>query len=118
MPSSNVNDLWSNRYVPRTGWGTAQLLSSAVRVAAIGVEPDGNAHAVFSVLSGTTENMHTRRYLTSSGWGTAQAIDSGQSGEPRDVRVSVNASGNVAAIWSRYRSRTSSAIDIWAKLFN
>jgi hypothetical protein len=118
VTSGTVNELWTNRYVQGTGWGTAELLSSEVRVAAIAVEPNGNAHAVFSVLDATAERFHARRYLTSSGWGSAQVIDADQNGEPRDVRMSVNPNGRVAAIWSRYRSRTSSSIDVWANLFN
>ena len=58
VTSGTIHELWTNRYVQGTGWGTAELLSSDVRVAAIAVEPNGNAHAVFSVL-GTTADVVT-----------------------------------------------------------
>jgi hypothetical protein len=95
-------NIWSNRYVAGTGWGTAQLIetdnSGSAESPQVGIDGSGNAIAVWWQSDGTRKNIWANRYLAGTGWGIAQLIET-DSGNALNPQVGVDGSGNAVAVW-------------------
>ena len=111
-------DVWVNRYRPAIGWQTAEKIddkdSGNTASLAIGLDPAGNALAVWAESDGTRDNIWSNRYTVGGGWGSPELIESDDSGSAESPRVAVDAAGNAVAVW--YQSdglRTS----IWANRY-
>lgn len=114
------NNLVSNRYVPATGWGTAELIetenSGDVSAPQIAIDASGNAVAVWARSSIGSYNVWANRYAAGTGWGNAAAIDSDQSNAPNPApHVAIDASGNAIAVWHRPDGSWDS---IWSNRFS
>ena len=97
--SDGVRDnIWSNRYVVGTGWGTAELIETNDSAGAfcpqVSADISGNANAVWE--QGNT--VWSNRYVVGTGWGTAQSIGVGSSGAD-SPQVSADDSGNAIVVW-------------------
>jgi hypothetical protein len=108
-------DIWSNRYTPLGGWGTAERIEihdDDARFPQVAVDPQGNATAVWGDWDGIRQNAWSNRYTPSGGWGTAARIeDDDRSAD--DPHVAVDPQGNATAVWS-YPSAVGEA---WANQF-
>ncbi len=96
-------NIYANRYVAGTGWGTAVLLTSAAGDAddpQIAIDSSGNAIAVWSQLDGANYNILTNRYVAGTGWGSAVIIES-NSGHAVNPQIAIDSSGNAIAVWSQ-----------------
>ena len=94
-------NIWSNRYVAGTGWGTAVLIETNAGGAwcpQVAVDPSGNAMAVWDQWDGTFRNIYSNRYVAGTGWGTAVLIKTNAEYE-RYPQVAVGPSGNAVAVW-------------------
>ena len=96
-------NIWSNRYVAGTGWGTAQLIetdnSGDAGGPQVGVDGSGNAIAVWGQSDGTRSNIWANRYVAGTGWGTAELIETDNRGSAWYPQVGVDGSGNAVAVW-------------------
>lgn len=97
-------NIWSNRYVVDTGWGTALLIEiNDTGISAyspqVTVDSSGNATAVWDQHDGTRPNIWSNRYAGGVGWGTPLLIESNDAGGASRARVAVDSSGNVIAVW-------------------
>jgi hypothetical protein len=113
-------DVWSNRYVVGTGWGTAELIemddihnlgASGQQVA---VDPTGAAVAVWSVSDGTRNNIWANRYIPGTGWGTPQLVEMESGGPASNPTIAVDVSGGVTAVWTM---SDGTRTNIWANTF-
>jgi hypothetical protein len=96
--------IWSNRYSPGRGWGTAELIETGTgdaRHPQIAMDASGNAIAVWRQSDGTRYNVWASRYLAGSGWTAAQLIETG-AGDTERLRVAVDTSGNAFAVWHQH----------------
>ena len=97
------NNIWSNRYVVGTGWGTAQLIetdnSGAAYNPQASLDSAGNAIAVWFQSDGTRYNIWSNRYVVGTGWGSVQLIETDNSRDAFASQVSVDRAGNAIAIW-------------------
>jgi hypothetical protein len=99
------DNVWTNRYVAGTGWGTAELIETdnadAVDLPQIAMDPLGNAIAVWAQYDGTTGNIWANRYVAGTGWGTAGLIetDPGYAGDPQ---IAIDPNGNAMAVWAQF----------------
>lgn len=105
-PSGNVtavwiqaSDVWSNRYVPGNGWGTAQVIDADTGDASgpdLAVDSAGNVVAIW-VQGG---DIWSNRFTLGGAWSVAQRVESsGETvclGEPR---VASDPGGNTVAVW-------------------
>jgi len=66
--------IWSNRYTPSNGWGTAEELSDGGVSPQVAIDPSGNALAVWAQWDGALSHW-SNRYTPSNGWGTPERID-------------------------------------------
>ena len=103
-------NVWSNRYVVDTGWGTtAELIETNdagdVLYPQVAVDSAGNAIAVWQQHDGVCESVYSNRYVVGTGWGTtAELIETENWGDARDPQVAMDDSGNAIAVWQQYDS--------------
>ncbi len=111
-PSGNVFAVWrqsdgtylsiyANRYVPGSGWGTAQLIEYASEHASdpeIACDPSGNAFVVWYQGVWGAHSIYANQYVPGSGWGTAQLIESA-SGDAGWPEIACDGLGNAVAVW-------------------
>ncbi len=97
-------NIWSNRYVAGTGWGTAELIETEnlgnAASPQVAVDSSGNAVAVWAQDDGTRWNIWSNRYVEATGlWGTAEMIETDNLGDAASPQVAVDSSGNAVAVW-------------------
>ena len=108
------NGIWSNRYVPGTGWGAATAISSGTggaEVPQVAMGGSGTATAVWRQWDGAEYSIYANRYLPGTGWGTATIIERGE-GQAGGVtkssislggpQVGMDTSGNAIAVWPQW----------------
>jgi hypothetical protein len=109
-------DIWSNRYVPGTGWTGATLVqllggSSQIQLA---VATNGQAVATWSQRNATNSGVDSiaRSYHPATGWGATTTLATGTdaiiivggfgvNSNPGPAKVAMDASGNSMAIWTQ-----------------
>lgn len=108
---SNRYDLWANRYVAGTGWGTPLKIYSntttqtPVQRPQLGVAADGSALVVWELAETNTSfaptHIWSMAYAPGSGWGVATRIDD-DTGAFRSSapQLAVAANGTAVAAWS------------------
>jgi len=117
-------NIWSNRYIAGSGWGTAQLIetdntgdASSPKIA---FDITGNAIAVWFQLvelpfplMGQRYSIRANRYTAGAGWGTAVPVDIGLSSVDRSgsVNIAIGANGDAIAVWQQ---NDGSNFNIWA----
>jgi len=112
------NSIWANRYVPGTGWGTAQLIETDNTGDAlypqVGIDPNGNAIAVWYQFDGTRNSIWANRYVPGTGWGTAQLIETDNAGDASGPQVAIDPNGNAIAVWEQ---SDGTRYNIWANRY-
>jgi Bacterial Ig-like domain len=98
-------NIWSNRYVAGTGWGTATLIETDnlgdANYPQVAVDVSGNALAVWEQSDGTRTNIWANRYVVGTGWGTAALIETDNAGDANIPQIAIDASGNAIAVWQQ-----------------
>ena len=98
-----IYNIWSNRYVAGTGWGAAEMIETdnagGAGAPQVGVDPSGNAVAVWKQFDGTRDNIWSNRYIPGTGWGSAVLIETDNAGHASYPQVGVDGSGNAVAVW-------------------
>jgi hypothetical protein len=97
--------IWSSRYTPSTGWGTATAIevvaqgnsSSEPRLA---MDSAGRAVAVWARRDPGV--IVANRYDPNTGWGSAQVIDAQPNPTAGYLRVAMSTGGNALAIWGYF----------------
>jgi hypothetical protein len=110
-------NVWTNRYVVGSGWGTAALLENDnagdANPGPVVMDANGNAMVAWSQSDGTRINVWARRYDVVTDWGPATLIenDNGDAGTPS---IAMNASGDAIAVWHQSDGTRN---NIWANRF-
>ena len=106
------DNLWSNYYTSSVGWGTAALIENDnigdANYAEVRMATDGTAIALWSQADGTlngsgqaqANTVMTSRYTVGTGWSVPTRIDSYTPIHAFAIQLSVDALGNVIALWS------------------
>ncbi|MCK4711196.1 MAG: hypothetical protein KAU21_21475 [Gammaproteobacteria bacterium] len=108
------DDVWANRFVAGTGWGTAELIETEDQnayIPQVAVDDNGNAIAVW-VQEGGTQNIMVNRYVVGMGWGAAELIEN-DTGSAYAPQVAIDASGNAISVWDHNEGLR----NIWANRF-
>ena len=113
-------NIWANRYVKGTGWGTATLIepnddNSDAYPPQLGIDANGNAIAVWYQSNGDSY-IYANRYTAGAGWGTAEIIDNNDKSTDHNPDVAVDPAGNAIAVWQQYEGSTF-LYNIWANRF-
>jgi hypothetical protein len=102
QPDDFRNNIWANRYVAETGWGTAELIEtdnvSGAYSPQLAIDPSGNAMAVWEQYDGSRNNIWANRYVAGTGWGAAELIET-DAGNANYPQVAIDPSGNAMAVW-------------------
>lgn len=111
--ATGVNDdIWSNRFLAASGWGTAQLIEAdpgSAGAASVAIDPAGNALAVWTQSDGTLFNAVTNRFVPATGWGTPQILDTDTTGNLSSSPViGMDAAGNGIALWTQQETTPTS----------
>jgi len=104
------DDVWANRFLAASGWGTPQLIEADPGVAffpTVAADAAGNATAVWEQSDGTHLNVVANRFVPASGWGTPQIIDNDTTGDVNSAPVvGMDAAGNALALWTQTETAT------------
>ena len=106
-------NVWANRYVVGTGWGTPTLIETENTDAyppQIAVCSSGTATAVWYQDDGTHLSIWANRYIIGTGWNTASLIETDDAGDARYPEVAVDDNGNAIAVW---RQDDGTLLNIW-----
>jgi hypothetical protein len=99
-------DIWSNRYTPSNGWGSAGRIETEdegdARNPQVAVDAQGNTVAVWEQSEGTRLDVWSNRYTPSNGWGSAGRIETEDEGDASSPQVAVDAKGNAIAVWEQF----------------
>ena len=91
-------DVWANRYVAGSGWGTATLLKTDGGPPQVAVDSSGNAVAVWRQVDGAQYHVWACRFVAGSGWTAGAAIRS-NAGVSIVPRVSMSGPGDAIVVW-------------------
>lgn len=99
------NDIWANRYVAGTGWGTATLIEAdnagTAQLPRVAMDSNGNAIAVWYQFDGNRYNVWANRYAVGTGWGSATLIETDNTGNAGSHSIAMDANGNAIAVWAQ-----------------
>lgn len=112
--------VWSNRYVPGQGWGSAELIDPIVAPLAdnateVGMDADGNAIAVWARPTFAGNVIWANRYTRGSGWGTAELIKPDEATAAGVKRLAVSPSGSAFVAWVQPEDTRQ---DVWSVRFS
>lgn len=97
-------DIWANRFVADTGWGTAQKIevnnSGNANFPQVAVDPAGSAMAVWGQSDGTRINVWANRFRPATGWENAMLLENA-GGNAVLPDVGRGLSGTAIAVWSQ-----------------
>ncbi len=107
--------LWSNRFVPGQGWGTAERVdtsnSTYSRNPEIAADPAGNVTVVWAELQGAYNNIRSNRYVAGTGWSANPVtLETENLGHAVLVKVAVSKSGVAVAVWQQHDGAVNSVV--------
>lgn len=95
-------NLWANRYVAGTGWGTPELIENSdvgdAQGPRITIDQDGNGIAVWR----QSNSIWTNRYTAGTGWGSAGLITPNDANSAGWPLLDSDANGNAIAVWDNH----------------
>ena len=116
------SSIYSNRYVPGTGWGEAQPIETynagGAWIPQVAMDTNGNAMTVWAQSndgSVTLTSIWANRYVAGTGWGAAILIGTNDTQSEATPQVAVDGSGNATAVWAQLVGST--RFDIWANRY-
>ncbi|HEX2585131.1 MAG TPA: hypothetical protein VHL14_08360 [Steroidobacteraceae bacterium] len=105
-----TNNIWANRYIAGSGWGTAIVIGAGngPQINAVGsppqiaVDTQGNAIVVWELQAAgdIRINIWANRYVAGSGWGMAMRVQTGTD-TAHDPQIVIDKSGNAWAVWTQ-----------------
>ncbi len=112
-------NIWANRYVAGTGWGTAAMIETdnagTAQWPQLAFDSSGNALVVWEQSDGIRKNIWANRYDFITGlWGTAELIETDNAGDARNAQVAFDSSGNALAVWEQ---SDGSFFNIWVNRY-
>ena len=115
---ANRNSIWANRYTPGSGLGAAERIenddTNHAHTPQIGMDPNGNAIAVWSQYEGMRVDVWANRYTPGPGWGTAELIETDNVNSTSSPQVAMDPNGNAIAVWGHF---SVSSNNIWSNRY-
>ncbi|MBW1907340.1 MAG: Ig-like domain-containing protein, partial [Deltaproteobacteria bacterium] len=116
---SSQDVIWSNRYVPGSGWGAAEpigeTLASLTGSTAVGMDATGNGIAMWTLPTFSGHVIWANRYTVGLGWGTAELIKPDADTNVRGARLTVGSTGDAFVIWGQDGAEYE---DVWSARFS
>jgi hypothetical protein len=99
------NNIWANRYLPGSGWGTATLIETDNTGNAfspqVAMDANGNGLAVWHQRDATRDNIWSNRYVAGVGWGAATLVET-DNGSASSAQIVIDSGGEATAIWNQH----------------
>lgn len=93
----------ASRYVAGNGWGRAELIETDHagdgEFPRVGMDPAGNAIAVWRQSDGVFPRIWANRYTVGIGWGTAERIEIDPAGSAGMAELAIGPNGDAIANW-------------------
>lgn len=104
--AGSIASVWTSRYVPGTGWGTASPIENVdnyARSASVAMDGNGNAIAVWQQndnSSGTSPpySIWAARFTPAGDWGPPVRIEN-NGNDAADPSVAMDSAGNAVVVW-------------------
>jgi hypothetical protein len=116
--SGSREDVAASRYVPGSGWTSAELVENDDTGDAynpdVAIDPDGRITAVLAYDDGSVRSVWANRYEPGTGWGTLTLLESSDV-TAQNPTVAMDAEGNA---WVAWEQDLSSDTDIWANRYD
>jgi hypothetical protein len=97
------NSIFSNQFLPSSGWGVATLVEAdnAGNAAApqVAIDAGGNGIAVWSQSDGLHDNIWSGRFVAGSGWENATLLETDNAGNASAPQVAAGPNGTAFAVW-------------------
>lgn len=102
-------NVWANRYVVGSGWGTAELIENIdtgdARQLQLAVDANGNAIAIWQDYIGSfNASIWANRYEPGTGWGTAVLLENKAFDDATNPDIAFDNNGNAIAVWCQERT--------------
>lgn len=112
-------NIWANRFVPGTGWGTATLIETNDAGDAVSpqvaLNGSGKAVTVWRQNDGQGgEDIWANRFDPDTGWGPAELIETDNLGDGWSPQVAIDRNGSAVAVWAHWDN---GLLRIWANRF-
>lgn len=112
-----TSNVWANRYVVGTGWGSPVALETAsgfTTSTLVAVDGEGNAFATWLQIDGSVLNLYAARYRAGTGWGSPVLVEVDNQGGASTGGLSTDPAGHAIAVWPQSDGTLSR---IWANRF-
>jgi hypothetical protein len=110
-------NIWTNRYTPAGGWGTAEFLEVDDAGEAGGphvvMDASGNAVAVWGQSDEVSWHIWANRYTAAGGWATPELIQT-DGALAFAFDVAMNAEGDAVAVWYAYQA---TGVELWSNRY-
>ena len=110
-----TEDIWSNRYTPGGGWGTAERIEAndtdEAVLPKVAMDASGSAVAVWTQLDGSHDSIWSNLFTPSFGWRTAEPVEMYDRGRAQQPEVAMDPNGVAVAVWTQ---RVGGSDEIWS----
>ncbi len=113
--TGSTYSVYSNHYVPGSGWATAVEVSATTNYSydpTVAIDGSGNAIAAWVQNDGGNLHVYAARYATTSGWG-APLLAETSTDYAYGAEVAMDPEGNGIVAWEEYDGQ----FNVWAKLY-
>lgn len=111
-------NVWANRFTPAEGWGDARPIeiddAGDSFDAAVAVDPDGNAIAVWVATHAGRADIVANRFVPTEGWGAVELIEMDNAGDAYEPDAAIGPNGDAIAVWTQ---SDGAHYNIWANQF-
>ncbi len=113
-----AGDVYANRYVAGSGWGTAQPIATpsnpALEPIGVATSPAGDAVAVWAAPSAGHNSVFANRFTPGIGWGRPELLEFNDTYDADRPKVALDTPGNALVLWEQ---SDGVAQHIWADRF-
>jgi hypothetical protein len=113
-----LTNVWANRYVAGSGWGTATMIENNnagdAGIPSIAMNASGAAVAVWHQWDGTHNKIWANHFVAASGWGTPLLIETDNTVDAIYPNVVMSSNGTAIATWVQ---GDGSVNNVWANVF-
>lgn len=100
---SSKYEIWSNRYVAGTGWGSAEKIGASFDLPGelpidLAMNDKGDVFVIWRRNNGVNETIYSNHYIVGSGWATATEINTFSS-DALEPTIAMDSAGNAIAVW-------------------
>jgi len=113
--TGSTYEIYSNHYVPGTGWATASFISASTNYSygpSVAIDGSGNAIATWYQYDGGTYHVYVTRFSTTLGW-SAPLLAGTSANYSVYPSVAMDPEGNGIVSWIEWDGQ----YNIWAKLY-